>query len=381
MHTLLDLIGIVYGEGADNVGITQQRMLFPWMVVASLVVHAIVAAFCWTIGIEMPQYIPPQEGKASILVRVSAAARPKPVEDPFQKSLTDLPALPEHTAPVSTPIKVENMERPRETVSVDLKALPVLPVPEDPTLEPLTLPVPKTPKSVAKPIKVENVVRPRKTVTVDVKALPILPVPEDPTLEPLTLPVARTPKSVAFVGPVAHLEAALARPKTDTDVVPIMRPHKTMVPPAEQPPLTTPNKTAKPATMQPPIQVSKDGPETLPRPISQKDLPKFEPVTKVAEVVAVASESSDASQGATADELPQKLPINLAPPYPADALAAGYQGTVSLRVRIDAGGKVSAISVYSSSGTRSLDESALATVRNWVFTPRGAEARQSPTRS
>jgi periplasmic protein TonB len=318
------LIGNVNGEGADNVGITQQRMLFPWMVVASLLVHAVVAALCWTADIELPSAIPPQEGKASILVRVSAAARPKPLEDPFQKTLTDLPTLPEVTVPPPTPITLENVVRPRDTFP------PVL---------------------------------------ADLKAVPVVPVPEDATLEPLTLPVAKTPKGTAFAGPVAHLEAALARPKSDTDVVPTLRPHKTIVPPVEQPPLTTPSETAKPATMHPRIQVSKDGPEALPRPISKEDLPKFEPVTKIAEVVAVASEASDASQGVTADELPQKSPINLAPPYPADALAAGYQGTVSLRVRIDAGGKVSAISVYSSSGTRSLDESALAAVRNWVFTP------------
>lgn len=82
-----------------------------------------------------------------------------------------------------------------------------------------------------------------------------------------------------------------------------------------------------------------------------------------------SSAASQANEGARPDQLPLDVVTNPAPPYPAEALAARREGTVWLRVRIDATGRVSAISLHETSNVPSLDDSALRTVRRWLFHP------------
>ncbi len=74
--------------------------------------------------------------------------------------------------------------------------------------------------------------------------------------------------------------------------------------------------------------------------------------------------------GGQVDQAPSAAASNPVPPYPADALARGIEGLVLLRVRIGADGSVQEVAVHQSSGTPSLDESALSTVRRqWRFEP------------
>ena len=74
--------------------------------------------------------------------------------------------------------------------------------------------------------------------------------------------------------------------------------------------------------------------------------------------------------GGQVDQAPSAAASNPVPPYPADALARGIEGLVLLRVRIGADGTVQEAAVHQSSGTPSLDESALSTVRRqWRFEP------------
>lgn len=73
--------------------------------------------------------------------------------------------------------------------------------------------------------------------------------------------------------------------------------------------------------------------------------------------------------GAQVDELPRKLPANASPVYPADALSAGVQGRVLLKVDVQKDGGVSSARIEASSGHPSLDQAALAAVRNWRFDP------------
>jgi periplasmic protein TonB len=73
--------------------------------------------------------------------------------------------------------------------------------------------------------------------------------------------------------------------------------------------------------------------------------------------------------GAEVDQLPRKLMTNVPPPYPADALRAGTMGRVRLRVVVREDGKVETAGVLTSSGSASLDEAALAAVRQWRFEP------------
>ncbi len=66
---------------------------------------------------------------------------------------------------------------------------------------------------------------------------------------------------------------------------------------------------------------------------------------------------------------------NPAPEYPDSAQERGLEGTVLLRVSVDAGGKATDVQIYKSSGTAALDDAAVRTVRHWSFVPakRGAE--------
>ena len=67
---------------------------------------------------------------------------------------------------------------------------------------------------------------------------------------------------------------------------------------------------------------------------------------------------------------------NPAPAYPAMARRNGEEGRVQLSVRVSAQGRAEQVEVRHSSGYARLDETALATVRQWRFVParRGEEA-------
>jgi protein TonB len=71
--------------------------------------------------------------------------------------------------------------------------------------------------------------------------------------------------------------------------------------------------------------------------------------------------------------LPKKaIPIyrqNKQPLYPAMAKRRGYEGVVLLTVLVNIEGKVSELKIKNPSGHHSLDRSALATVKNWLFLP------------
>jgi protein TonB len=76
------------------------------------------------------------------------------------------------------------------------------------------------------------------------------------------------------------------------------------------------------------------------------------------------------------DPLPITAPIgragylnNPAPDYPALAVRQGWQGTVLLRVRVLSTGKVEAVEVKQSSGRKILDDEAIRTVKQWLFSP------------
>ncbi len=106
-----------------------------------------------------------------------------------------------------------------------------------------------------------------------------------------------------------------------------------------------------------------------PSPRRKRTLKNEDDPASVAETVSSAALGSEAFNGTEFDELPRQAAANTPPPYPQDAYRSGRQGVVRLRVRISSTGTVSAISVDSSSGHPSLDESALSAVRSWRFQP------------
>ncbi len=57
------------------------------------------------------------------------------------------------------------------------------------------------------------------------------------------------------------------------------------------------------------------------------------------------------------------------PPYPEHLLLQRIEGVVRLLVTVQRDGRVASARVYRSSGYTEMDESALSTVRQWIFTP------------
>lgn len=69
------------------------------------------------------------------------------------------------------------------------------------------------------------------------------------------------------------------------------------------------------------------------------------------------------------DVLPEKMPNQVEPIYPQEALENDWQGRVLLHVWLDSHGYVIQVKVYQSSGHKVLDEAALAAVRLWRYKP------------
>lgn len=68
---------------------------------------------------------------------------------------------------------------------------------------------------------------------------------------------------------------------------------------------------------------------------------------------------------------PSPLTGNEAPRYPAQALRSGVEGSVSVRIEVDATGKPTDVQVVERSGERSrdLDRAVMETARKWRFNP------------
>jgi periplasmic protein TonB len=88
---------------------------------------------------------------------------------------------------------------------------------------------------------------------------------------------------------------------------------------------------------------------------------------------------------ATTDVAPQEPTVadaqlavqnRVEPVYPPASRRAGEEGTVTVRVLVDANGRPGQVQLQSSSGHSRLDEAAVAAIRKWRFAParRGAQA-------
>ena len=86
---------------------------------------------------------------------------------------------------------------------------------------------------------------------------------------------------------------------------------------------------------------------------------------------AAPTDISTAPIAAPADTAPSALAYNLrtAVAYPKESLHLREQGTVMLRVLVDADGKVVTVEIEKSSGSSRLDRAARDAVRAWSFNP------------
>lgn len=94
-----------------------------------------------------------------------------------------------------------------------------------------------------------------------------------------------------------------------------------------------------------------------PPPAETVPLPETAPDSEAAPSMAEASDATP---------LPGR---NLPPHYPRLARIRGWEGTVTVEVRVEADGTPGEVRVVSSSGYHALDEAAVEAVRGWRFSP------------
>jgi protein TonB len=138
------------------------------------------------------------------------------------------------------------------------------------------------------------------------------------------------------------------------------------VPPLNKPPETPQQKVTdlKPARSEPikdALPEQQNVAKSPPRQIADQPV--------IAESNVTVAAIAPAIVGAQVDEQPRLLPFNREPYYPLDALFARREGRVVLLVHITASGRATNISIATSSGTASLDASAIEAVRDWQFIP------------
>jgi protein TonB len=214
---------------------------------------------------------------------------------------------------------------------------------------------------------------------------PLKDLPIEEKINPPPLPRQPEPKEK----PKEQPREAVVTPKiTPEDVTDLIDAISRLVTPLQTVQATAPAKTTEAPRAEP--VAAEESPEPTPIPavktfekhepkkpfsmtkpkveLPRVDLPRVEPVEKVAEQDAKPSPASQESEGVV-DELPRKLPINPPPRYPAEDQRLGHEGVVWLKLTISAEGRVTDISILTSSGYQSLDDSALSTVRRWLFEP------------
>lgn len=159
-----------------------------------------------------------------------------------------------------------------------------------------------------------------------------------------------------------HVGSEIVKPKPAEIALQFERPKPPE--PKIEPPKPEPKRqpVQKQAQVLPPIQTAAPEP-------SDTAAPTSEPPIAVAPIVT--------EPPAPAPPAPVTAPIgragylnNPAPEYPAVALRQGWQGTVILRVHVQANGKPDNVEVQKSSGRKILDDEAVRTVKNfWSYTP------------
>ncbi|AOA73084.1 energy transducer TonB [Stenotrophomonas rhizophila] len=168
--------------------------------------------------------------------------------------------------------------------------------------------------------------------------------------------------------PAAYVAAPLPRERTVVNLItpPVPQPEPPLpIPPQEPVPVRAPTTTPRVAPLPLPTASADDVLAVPPLAASDVQTPTLAPV-----------EPTPAASGDGA-----QLQYRTAPPpsYPIAAIRAGEQGTVTLRVQVDADGKPTSVSIERSSGSRALDHAARQQVlRNWRFVPAQVNGQAVP---
>jgi protein TonB len=112
------------------------------------------------------------------------------------------------------------------------------------------------------------------------------------------------------------------------------------------------------------------------QPVEYYERPRRQPVEYYERPQRTASRNYEqraavpsSSYGSGDQEAAPRYDINPEPSYPMQARRRGLQGTVMLRVLVDAGGSAADVRLAVSSGHSILDQAAMNSVRGWQFTP------------
>lgn len=156
----------------------------------------------------------------------------------------------------------------------------------------------------------------------------------------------------------------------------IIKPSKPAAPPFSAPAVEMEKPRTRPVLATQPKSVPAPRPEAVP--------PAVTPPPPADAPVAPASVSTAAPSPAPAiappvPDLAAQCLYRQAPVYPAAARRRGLEGSVRLRVALDATGAIDAITLIESSGSPLLDTAALAAVRRWRCAPARVDGRAVPT--
>lgn len=137
-------------------------------------------------------------------------------------------------------------------------------------------------------------------------------------------------------------------------------------------PQTTPSAPAEPAAR--PEPQAPPEPVAMPSPAAPAMTTAAVPVTDATAVTTAAAESAPAQEAAApASEAPTEARVDTAyldnprPTYPPMSRRLGEQGTVLLRVTVNAQGQATLVAVEKSCGHERLDAAAQVAVRQWRF--------------
>ena len=90
---------------------------------------------------------------------------------------------------------------------------------------------------------------------------------------------------------------------------------------------------------------------------------------RAASDVTVSSDSAPTLPIVAEVFLPPAFRVHQEPAYPERARRAGVEGLVTVRISLSASGEIAEVAVVGSSGSRLLDEAAVAAARSSIFTP------------
>lgn len=156
-----------------------------------------------------------------------------------------------------------------------------------------------------------------------------------------------------------------------------LAPMQTAPPPEPEPePEPEPKPEPEPEPAPQPQPEPEPEPEPEPRPEPQPRMQTTPPQTNSSAQQSTGRPARSSPGAGTVNETPINLPSiraayknNPLPTYPWRARRLGHEGRVLLRVHITVSGRVDRIAIKKSSGHESLDQAALAAVRDWRFEP------------